>query len=111
MWIVTRPTTSPHTHRLYHWADSPDIPADNNFAERDLRGLVIARKISFGSQSEDGRRTRETLMTILHTLKKRGRDPARTLKDVLDALTQNPEANASELLFKQPGLADPLPRG
>lgn len=91
-----------NAHRIYHWADSPDIPADNNFAERDLRGLVIARKISFGSQSEDGRRTRETLMTILHTLKKRGRDPARTLKDILDALSQNPEANAYELLFKQP---------
>jgi len=38
-------------HRLYHWAQDRAIPADNNFAERELRPLVIARKISFGSQS------------------------------------------------------------
>jgi len=57
--------------RLFHWTKSPKIPADNNRAERELRPLVIARKISFGSQSETGARTRETLMTVLHTLRKR----------------------------------------
>jgi hypothetical protein len=51
--------------RLYHWAKSPAIPADNNRAERELRPLVIARKISFGSQSEQGALTRETLMIVL----------------------------------------------
>jgi len=40
--------------RLYRWADDRNIPADNNRAERDLRLLVIARKISFGSQSGPG---------------------------------------------------------
>ena len=60
-----------HPHRLFHWSRSPKIPADNNRAERELRPLVIARKISFGSQSEAGARTRETLMTVLHTLRKR----------------------------------------
>ena len=57
--------------RLYHWADDRTIPADNNLAERELRPLVIARKISFGSQSDAGARTRETLMTVLHTLRKK----------------------------------------
>jgi transposase len=61
-----------HKDRLYHWARDPSIPAENNLAERDLRPLVIARKVSFGSQSQEGARTRETLMTVLHTLKKRG---------------------------------------
>jgi transposase len=60
-----------HTKRLFHWSKSPDIPADNNRAERELRPLVIARKISFGSQSQAGARTREILMTVLHTLRKR----------------------------------------
>ena len=59
------------TKRLFHWAKSPKIPADNNRAERELRPLVIARKVSFGSQSEAGARTRETLMTVLLTLRKR----------------------------------------
>ena len=57
--------------RLYHWAKNPAIPADNNRAERELRPLVIARKISFGSQFEQGAQTRETLMTVPHTLRKR----------------------------------------
>lgn len=58
-------------HRLYHWAGDRKVPAENTFAERDLRGLVIARKVSFGSQSDAGPRTREVLMTALLTLKKR----------------------------------------
>ena len=37
-----------YAHRLYHWADDRNVPADNNLAEQDLRPLVIARKISFG---------------------------------------------------------------
>ncbi len=40
-----------NSHRLYHWADDRAVPADNNFAERTLRPLVIARKISFGSHT------------------------------------------------------------
>jgi len=56
------------TDRLYHWADDPQVPAENNRAERELRPLVIARKISFGSQSDAGARTCEILMTVLLTL-------------------------------------------
>ena len=37
-----------HADRMYHWARGPDIPAENNRAERGVRGLVIARKTSFG---------------------------------------------------------------
>jgi transposase len=44
--------------RMYRWADDRQIPADNNLAERDLRPTVIARKVSFGSQSEAGANTR-----------------------------------------------------
>jgi transposase len=56
--------------RLYHWADDRQVPAENNLAERDLRPTVIARKVSFGSQSDAGARTRGILMSVLHTLKK-----------------------------------------
>ncbi len=43
--------------RLYHWAENRNVPADNNRAERELRPTVIARKVSFGSQSDEGART------------------------------------------------------
>lgn len=85
--------------RLYHWARDPSIPAENNRAERDLRPLVIARKISFGSQSEAGAHTREILMSILHTLKKRGHNPAAALQGALDQLAQHPNLDPYPILF------------
>jgi hypothetical protein len=85
--------------RLYHWSRDPAIPAENNLAERELRPLVIARKVSFGSQSDRGAATRETLMTVLHTLRKRLPDPAAALKTVLDQLAQTPDADPFTLLF------------
>ena len=58
-------------HRLYHWVLDRRVPAENNYVERELRPTVIARKVSFGSQSENGATTRSVLMTILHTAAKR----------------------------------------
>ncbi|MCY7348953.1 MAG: transposase [Pyrinomonadaceae bacterium] len=34
--------------RLYGWCQSAEIPAENNYAEREIRKVVIARKMSFG---------------------------------------------------------------
>lgn len=85
--------------RLYHWSKSPSIPAENNRAERELRPLVIARKISFGSQSEQGARTREILMSVLHTLRKRTDDVFATLKRCLDALAEDEKRDPYKLLF------------
>jgi len=77
--------------RLYHWAKSRTIPAENNFAERELRPLVISRKLSYGSHSDEGAKTREILMTVMHTLKKNCENPLEKLKTILDnyAATQS----------------------
>lgn len=88
-----------HPNRLFHWAKSPNIPADNNLAERELRPLVIARKLSFGSQSDDGAMTREILMTVLRTLRKASPNPHAHLKAALNTLAQKPNANLHQLLF------------
>ena len=85
--------------RLYRWADDRQIPADNNLAERDLRPSVIARKVSFGSQSKAGANTRSILMTVLHTLKKQNSNPCSTLKTALDQLAKNPTLDPFALLF------------
>jgi transposase len=109
--IVNRPARHPaiqtmqdlfrqKADRLYHWADDPHIPADNNRAERELRPLVIARKISFGSQSDAGARTREILMTVLLTLVKRTPDVMTAFKLVLDQFAEQPTANPATLLFQ-----------
>jgi transposase len=66
------------------------VPADNNRAERELRPTVIARKVSFGSQSDAGAKTREVLMSVVHTLAKRVPDPEAHFKAVLDQLAADP---------------------
>jgi transposase len=88
--------------RLYHWAKDSSVPAENNFAERELRPLVVARKVSFGSQSRKGAATRETLMSVLHTLRKRTTDPIAELRACLDQLAKTPEADPYDLLFIKP---------
>jgi transposase len=85
--------------RLYHWAEDRRIPADNNLAERDLRPTVIARKVSFGSQSDAGAHTRGILMSVLHTLKKRQVEAVAHLKKVLDQLAIDIQQDPFPLLF------------
>jgi hypothetical protein len=85
--------------RLYHWAEDRNIPADNNRAERELRPLVIARKISFGSQSDAGARTREILMTVLHTLKIKTGDVTAAFKSALDKLAKRHDVDLHEAIF------------
>jgi transposase len=87
------------SQRMFRWTLDPRIPAENNRAERELRPLVIARKVSFGSQSEAGAATRETLMSVLLTLQKRTPDPLAVLTATLDALVAHPKADVYKLLF------------
>lgn len=87
-------------HRLYHWAEDRSIPADNNYSERELRKLVIARKLSFGSQADAGANTREILMTTLLTLqKRRPGNVMANLKACLDELARDPKQDPYQLLF------------
>lgn len=90
-----------NSNRLYHWARDRRVPADNNLAERDLRPTVIARKVSFGSQSDAGAHTRGVLMTVLHTLRKRQFDVAAHFKRVLDLLAKDTQQDPFPLLFTQ----------
>ena len=87
-----------NAHRMYHWVKSRDIPAENNLVERELRPTVIARKVSFGSQSDEGAKTREILMTVLHTMKKRTPDFATQFKSALDKLAAEPNFDIYQLM-------------
>ena len=87
-----------HPERCFQWVKSPDIPAENNFAERGLRPEVIAKKISFGSQSDQGMNNREILMTFLHTARIRGLDAKHILEKTLNLLCLNKDADVLPLL-------------
>lgn len=86
--------------KLFQWVKNPDIPCENNFAERHLRPIVISRKLSFGCQSERGMHTREVLMSILHTAKCRGFDPVKFLEQLLDTLTIDLNIDISRTLTR-----------
>ncbi len=64
-----------HQEELFLFVLVPDLPADNNLAERSIRPLVIMRKISGGSRSEDGSKTRLTLASLLGTGQARHLNP------------------------------------
>ena len=87
-------------HRLYHWVQDRRVPPDNNLAERDLRPTVIARKVSFGSSSDAGSKTRSVLMSVLHTLNKRRGDQSleSIFKSLLDELAKNSKVQIASLL-------------
>ena len=83
--------------RLFQWVFDRRVPAHNNRAERELRQTVIARKVSFGSQSEQGAKTRSILMSVLATAKKRLGDLSTEnwFKNALDKLALDPVKNPS----------------
>jgi transposase len=64
-----------HQDELFQFVLVPGLPADNNLAERSLRPLVIMRKISGGTRSEEGTKTRLTLASLLHTWAARNLNP------------------------------------
>src|SRR4030042_599697 len=86
-------------HRLYHWVQDRRVPPDNNLADRDLRPTVIARKVSFGSSSDAGSKTRSVLMSVLHTLNKRRGDHSleSIFKNLLDEIAKNPKVQIASL--------------
>ncbi len=88
--------------RLYQWCAGDLIPAENNYAEREIRKVVIARKMSYGSQSQEGAKTRETWTSILQTLKKREDNPRDKLVETLNKLSQNENLDITEELFGCP---------
>ena len=58
---------------------------DNNAAERALRGPVIGRRLSFGSDGETGARFTALLYSVVATLKTNGIDVRRWLEAWLQA--------------------------
>ena len=87
---------------LFQWCRSPDIPAENNFAERSLRPVVIMRKISFGSQSEQGMHTREILSTVIHTAAARSLDAFEFMVKAITATTSEPPPDLDQTIMPIP---------
>ncbi len=78
-----------HREGLSVFVDNPQVPMDNNAGERALRGAVIGRRLSFGSDSEDGADFTATMYSVLGTLALNGIDVLRWLEAWLEACAEN----------------------
>ena len=74
-----------------------------------MRPLAAARKSSHGSQSDAGAETRGAFMSVLHTLKACGADPAARLESALDAYAADRKTDMFEALFGGLDLSTPKP--
>jgi transposase/transposase-like protein len=58
-----------HRENLFLFVDNPEIDSTNNRAESGLRPVVIIRKISNGSRSENGAKVTGKLLSVLQSMK------------------------------------------
>jgi hypothetical protein len=89
------PAGAPHTAlcqrieryhpELFTFVADPAVPPTNNAAERALRPLVVARKVSGGSRSSQGSHTRMVLQSVVATWDLRGLDPLAEMHALLRA--------------------------
>jgi len=73
---------------LFTFLDYPQIPFENNFAERQIRPAVILRKNSQSNRSDRGALTQAVLMSVYRTLRLRGHDPLHTISAALRTYLQ-----------------------
>lgn len=73
---------------IFTFLDHPQIPFENNFAERQIRPAVILRKNSQSNRSDRGARTQAVLMSVYRTLRLRGHDPLQTIASALRTCLQ-----------------------
>ncbi len=74
-----------YSDELFTFVRDPAVPPTNNLAERSLRSLVTARKISGGSRSSEGTETRMILASLLGTALVRNQDPLAACRQLLAA--------------------------
>ena len=68
---------------LFRFVTDPEVDPTNNVSERELRALVIIRKISNGSRSPRGAAATAMLLSIVQTLRFRKQNVLLGLQDIL----------------------------
>lgn len=74
------------SHQCWYFLDVPEVPPDNNRAERSLRLGVTKRKIAGGSRSFSGFVDTARLLTVIQSCRAQGRS---VLIPILQNLTTN----------------------
>ena len=74
-----------HRERLWTFLDVDGVAPTNNAAEQALRHAVIWRKLSFGTQSANGSRFVERMLTVIETCRRQERNVFVWLTDTVSA--------------------------
>ncbi len=82
---------------LFVFVEYPDVPSDNNAAERAIRPAVITRKVCGGTRSAKGTETKMVVMSLLHTWKARGLSTIDQCFDMLTSWTPQPRGPTEQL--------------
>lgn len=70
----------------WYFLDHPEIPPDNNLAERTLRLAVTKRKVSGGSRSMQRFKNTANLLTVVQTCRRQGRSIIEFFEQALKAM-------------------------
>jgi regulator of replication initiation timing len=82
-----------HNQELFIFLDNPSVEPTNNRAERQLRPMVIMRKLTLGNRSDLGALKQAVMMSIVETGVLNDVEPL----DIFLALSTKPLASFSEL--------------
>jgi transposase len=74
-----------HRQNLWTFVEVEGVEPTNNAAEQALRQAVIWRKLSFGTQSAEGSRFVERLLTVVETCRRQKRNVFSWLVDAVEA--------------------------
>ena len=84
---------------LFTFVEHPEVPSENNAAERSVRPRVIARKISGGTRSPEGSKTMAVLASLFETWRLRGEDALEACRQMLIASQKPAVTPASSTLL------------
>ena len=76
-------------HQWWYFLDHPEIPPDNNLAERSLRLAVTKRKVSGGSRSMSRFEQTADLLSVIQTCRFQGKSAIAFFRDALSAHSCN----------------------
>jgi transposase len=74
-----------YANELFTFVEHPQVPSENNAAERAIRPLVTARKVSGGTRSAKGSDTKMVLASLYGTWLIRNLDPLQECQRMLTA--------------------------
>lgn len=80
--------------QLYTFVEFPEVPSENNAAERSVRPTVIMRKISGGTRSEQGSKTMAVLASLFGTWQVQGKDALTACRQMLLDSQRTPRPQA-----------------